>query len=107
MYDLRMQIFSHIQKLDIKYFDSHPVGRLMTRITTDIDVLNELFTAGVVSIFGDIFFIDWNRFRHALSQLETCIGMLFRNPSSFRCNTNFQNQSARFVSPGAYLLGQD
>ena len=57
MYDLRMQIFSHIQKLDIKYFDSHPVGRLMTRITTDIDVLNELFTAGVVSIFGDIFLL--------------------------------------------------
>ena len=57
MYDLRMEIFSHIQKLDIKYFDSHPVGRLMTRMTTDIDVLNELFTAGVVSIFGDIFLL--------------------------------------------------
>lgn len=55
MYDLRTEIFSHIQKLHIGYFDRHPVGRLITRVTTDVDVLNELFTAGVVSIFGDIF----------------------------------------------------
>ena len=55
MYDLRLQIFSHIQKLDQSYFDRNPVGRIITRITTDVDVLNELFTAGVVSIFGDIF----------------------------------------------------
>lgn len=55
MYDLRMQIFSHIQRLDTAYFDRNPVGRLITRITTDVDVLNELFTSGVVSIFGDLF----------------------------------------------------
>ncbi|MDA2930322.1 ABC transporter ATP-binding protein/permease [Acidobacteria bacterium AH-259-O06] len=55
MYDLRMQIFAHIQKLDMAYFDRNPIGRLITRMTTDVDVLNELFTAGVVSIFGDIF----------------------------------------------------
>ncbi len=57
MYDLRMAIFSHIQKLDIAYFDKNPVGRVITRITTDVDVLNELFTAGVVSIFGDVFLL--------------------------------------------------
>ena len=55
MFDLRMEIFSHVQRLHMKYFDKNPVGRLITRMTTDVDVLNELFTAGVVSIFGDIF----------------------------------------------------
>jgi len=55
MYDLRMEIFAHIQKLHMAFFDRNPVGRLITRMTTDVDVLNELFTAGVVSIFGDIF----------------------------------------------------
>ena len=55
MYDLRKQIFGHLQKLDIQFFDRHPVGRLMTRVTTDVDALNDMFTAGFVSIFGDIF----------------------------------------------------
>jgi len=55
MYDLRMEIFTHVQKLHMGFFDRNPVGRLITRITNDVDVLNELFTAGVVSIFGDIF----------------------------------------------------
>lgn len=55
MYDLRKEIFGHLQKLDIQYFDRNPVGRLMTRVTTDVDALNEMFTAGFVAIFGDIF----------------------------------------------------
>jgi ATP-binding cassette, subfamily B, multidrug efflux pump len=55
MYDLRKQIFGHLQKLDIQFFDRNPVGRLITRVTTDVDALNELFTAGFVAIFGDIF----------------------------------------------------
>jgi ATP-binding cassette subfamily B protein len=55
MFDLRMQIFSHLQRLDLKFYDRNPVGRLMTRVTTDVDALNELFTAGVVSVFGDVF----------------------------------------------------
>lgn len=55
MYDLREQIFGHLQRLDIAFFDRHPVGRLMTRLTTDVDALNELFTAGVVAVFQDIF----------------------------------------------------
>ncbi|HXG58708.1 MAG TPA: ABC transporter ATP-binding protein [Thermoanaerobaculia bacterium] len=54
MYDLRKQIFGHLQKLDIQFFDRNPVGRLMTRVTTDVDALNEMFTAGFVAIFGDI-----------------------------------------------------
>ena len=55
MYDLRKQIFTHLQRLDIQFFDRNPVGRLMTRVTTDVDALNDLFTAGFVAIFGDIF----------------------------------------------------
>ena len=57
MNDLRIQIFRHVQTLHVGYFDRNPVGRLITRVTNDVDVLNELFTAGVVSIFGDIFLL--------------------------------------------------
>jgi ATP-binding cassette subfamily B protein len=55
MYDLRMQIFGHLQRLSISYFDRNPVGRLMTRVTSDVETLNELFSSGVVTIFGDAF----------------------------------------------------
>jgi ATP-binding cassette subfamily B protein len=55
MFDLRSQIFRHLQKLHIAFYDRNPVGRLVTRVTTDVDALNEMFTAGVVSIFEDIF----------------------------------------------------
>jgi ATP-binding cassette subfamily B protein len=55
MFDLRAQIFRHLQRLHIAFFDHNPVGRLVTRVTSDVDALNEMFTAGVVSIFEDIF----------------------------------------------------
>jgi ATP-binding cassette subfamily B multidrug efflux pump len=55
MYDLRLQIYRHLQRIDLQFYDRNPVGRLMTRVTTDVDVLNDMFTSGVVSIFGDIF----------------------------------------------------
>jgi ATP-binding cassette subfamily B multidrug efflux pump len=55
MFDLRAQIFRHLQGLHIAFFDRNPVGRLVTRVTSDVDALNEMFTAGVVSIFEDIF----------------------------------------------------
>jgi ATP-binding cassette subfamily B protein len=55
MFDLRMQVFSHLQRLDLRFYDRNPVGRLMTRVTTDVDVLNELFTSGVVAGLGDVF----------------------------------------------------
>ena len=57
MFDLRMQVYGHLQKLDVRFFDRNPVGRLMTRVTTDVDVLNELFASGVVAIFGDVFML--------------------------------------------------
>ncbi len=55
MFDLRMAIYGHLQRLDLKYYDRNPVGRLMTRVTSDVDVLNDLFTSGVVTVFGDVF----------------------------------------------------
>ena len=55
MYDLRMEIFGQLQRLSVTYFDRNPVGRLMTRVTSDVETLNELFSSGVVTIFGDVF----------------------------------------------------
>lgn len=55
MYDLREEIFTKLQGLDLAYYDRTPVGRLMTRITSDVETLNELFSSGVVAIFGDLF----------------------------------------------------
>ena len=55
MFDMRMQIFRHLQNLSPSFYDRNPVGRLLTRVTTDVDVLNELFSSGLVSVFGDVF----------------------------------------------------
>ncbi|MBZ5559376.1 MAG: ABC transporter ATP-binding protein/permease [Acidobacteriia bacterium] len=57
MFDLRMAIYGHLQRLDLRYYDRNPVGRLMTRVTSDVDVLNDLFTSGVVTVFGDVFLL--------------------------------------------------
>lgn len=55
MLDLRQEIFDHLQRLDLRFYDRNPVGRLMTRLTSDVETLNELFSSGVVSVFGDVF----------------------------------------------------
>jgi len=55
MFDIRMQVYGHLQRVSMSYFDRHPVGRTMTRVTSDVDVLNELFSSGVVAVFGDVF----------------------------------------------------
>jgi ATP-binding cassette subfamily B protein len=55
MFDLRSQIFRHLQRMHVGFYDKNPVGRLVTRVTTDVDALNEMFTSGVVSIFEDVF----------------------------------------------------
>ncbi|MHB1222722.1 MAG: ABC transporter ATP-binding protein [Gemmatimonadaceae bacterium] len=55
MRDLRHDLFAHLQRLPIPFFDRNPVGRLMTRVTSDVEALNELFTAGVVAGLGDLF----------------------------------------------------
>ncbi|HYG63129.1 MAG TPA: ABC transporter transmembrane domain-containing protein, partial [Thermoanaerobaculia bacterium] len=69
MRDLRQEIFGHLQRLPISFYDRNPIGRLVTRVTTDVDALNEMFSSGIVAIFGDIlmlsgivgvlFWLDW------------------------------------------------
>jgi ATP-binding cassette subfamily B protein len=73
MFDLRSQLYRHIQRMDIAFFDKNPVGRLVTRVTTDVDALNEMFTSGVVSIVEDVFVLAailgimlWTNWRLAL-----------------------------------------
>ncbi len=58
MFDLRKQLMSHLQTLDLVYFDKNPVGRIVTRVTTDVDVLNDLFASGLVTIVGDLFMLS-------------------------------------------------
>src|SRR6516165_8186026 len=91
MFDLRSQIFRHLQQMHVGFYDKNPVGRLVTRVTTDVDALNEMFTAGVVSIFEDIFilggiviFMLWMQWRLALIAFAVLpviawATMLFRN----------------------------
>ncbi|MGC8548664.1 MAG: ABC transporter ATP-binding protein [Acidobacteriaceae bacterium] len=55
MFDMRSQIFRHLQQMDVGFYDRHPVGRLVTRLTNDVDAINEMFTSGVFAIFEDIF----------------------------------------------------
>jgi len=73
MFDLRSQIFRHLQRMHVSFYDKNPVGRLVTRVTTDVDALNEMFTSGVVSIFEDVFvlagimgFMLWMNWKLAL-----------------------------------------
>ena len=54
MYDMRMSLFSHLQRLDVRFFDNNPVGRLMTRVMGDVEILKELFTSGVITVFGNL-----------------------------------------------------
>ena len=59
MFDLRRELVAHLQKLDVAFFDRNPVGRLVTRVTTDVDTLNELFTSGLVNIIGDLLMLSF------------------------------------------------
>ena len=59
MFDLRSQIFRHIQQMHVGFFDRNPVGRLVTRLTSDVDALNDMFTSGVLAIFEDVFVLGF------------------------------------------------
>jgi len=59
IYDIRIELFSHIQKLALKYFDKTPIGRTVTRVTNDVEALNEMFSSGIVQVFSDVFIIIW------------------------------------------------
>jgi ATP-binding cassette subfamily B protein len=111
MYDLRKQIFGHLQKLDIQFFDRNPVGRLMTRVTTDVDALNEMFTAGFVSMFGDIFvllgivaMLFWMNWRMALV-LFSIIPLIVLVSAWFRrgARITYRATRARIAAINAFL----
>jgi ATP-binding cassette subfamily B multidrug efflux pump len=111
MYDLRKQIFGHLQKLDIQFFDRNPVGRLMTRVTTDVDALNDMFTAGFVSIFGDIFVLAgivgvlfWMNWRMALV-LFSIIPLIILASAWFRrgARATYRKTRARIAAINAFL----
>jgi ATP-binding cassette, subfamily B, multidrug efflux pump len=92
MYDLRSELYSKLQHQDVAYFDRNPVGRVMTRLTSDVDSLNELFTSGVIDLFGDIIMIfaivgimAWMDWRLTLITLVT-VPMLFTATMWFRKN---------------------
>jgi ATP-binding cassette subfamily B protein len=57
IYDLRMELFRHLQKLSMRFYDRNPIGRLITRVTNDVEVLNEMFSSGIVMVFSDVFMI--------------------------------------------------
>ena len=57
MYDLRRDIFAHVQKMPLAFYDRNPIGRLMTRVTSDVNALNELFSQGVMTLAGDVFLL--------------------------------------------------
>jgi ATP-binding cassette, subfamily B, multidrug efflux pump len=83
MYDMRSGIFGHLQRLPMTYFDRNPVGRLVTRVTTDVDALNDLFAAGVVTMINDLFLLlvmavvlFWIDVRLALATLAVLPGIL-------------------------------
>ncbi|MCW8850951.1 MAG: ABC transporter ATP-binding protein, partial [Melioribacteraceae bacterium] len=59
IYDLRVKIFAHIQKLSLKYFDKTPIGKIVTRVTNDVEALNEMFSSGIIMVFSDVFIIIW------------------------------------------------
>ena len=59
IYDLRVKLFSHIEQLSLKYFDKTPIGQTVTRVTNDVEALNELFSSGIVMVFSDVFTIVW------------------------------------------------
>jgi ATP-binding cassette, subfamily B, multidrug efflux pump len=111
MYDLRMEIFDRLQRLSIPYFDRHPVGRLMTRVTSDVETLNELFSSGVVTVFGDLFTLlaimalmlatDWRLALVAFSVMPVLwlVVTLFRR----RVREAFRDIRARVARLNAYL----
>ena len=88
MYDMRKQLFAHLQRLQMSFFDRNPVGRLVTRVTTDVDVLNDLFASGVVAIIGDVFSLISHCGGDAEDGLETRAPHLLgasHHRSGYRC----------------------
>jgi ATP-binding cassette subfamily B multidrug efflux pump len=111
MYDLRRQIFGHLQRLPLAFYDHNPIGRLVTRVTTDVDALNELFTAGIVSIFGDVlllagivgvlFWLDWRLALVAFSIVPLLL--LLTTWFKVRVRASFREVRVRIARINAFL----
>lgn len=111
MYDLRTEIFTKLQRLDLHFYDRNPVGRLMTRITSDVETLNELFSSGVVAAFGDLFtlsfilsamlYMDWRLALITFSVLPFVVltAVLFRA----KLRTAYRDIRVRLARINAYL----
>jgi ATP-binding cassette subfamily B protein len=111
MYDLRTEIFGKLQRLDLRFYDKNPVGRLMTRITSDVETLNELFSSGVVAVFGDFFtlgfilsamlYMDWRLALITFSVLPFVVltAFLFR----MKLRNAYRDIRVRLARINAYL----
>ncbi len=109
MFDLRMEIFSHLQRLPMSFYDRSPVGRLVTRVTTDVDVIYELFASGVVTmladfltlvfIIGTMFALDWRLTLAALAVIPLIVGVTAMFRRSYRdANRRIRTAIARINS---------
>ena len=111
MYDLRTEIFKKLQRLDLTFYDRNPVGRLMTRITSDVETLNELFSSGVVAVFGDLFtlgfilsamlYLDWKLALITFSVLPFVVLTAFLFRAKLR--TAYRDIRVRLARINAYL----
>ncbi|MFM9904050.1 MAG: ABC transporter ATP-binding protein [Pyrinomonadaceae bacterium] len=111
MFDLRTELFTKLQRQEVAYYDQYPVGRTMTRLTSDVDALNELFTSGVIDVLGDLvvifaiigimFWLDW---KLALVSLVT-VPLLFTATNWFRkhARTGFDKVRTRNAKLNAFL----
>ena len=93
----------HLQRLDLRYYDRNPVGRLMTRVTSDVDALNDLFTSGVVTIFGDVFTLLGIMGDDALDELAAGAGRVLRAAADRPGHAVVPAQRARVLPHGARL----
>jgi ABC-type multidrug transport system fused ATPase/permease subunit len=111
MFDLRTELFTKLQRQEVAYYDHYPVGRTMTRLTSDVDALNELFTSGVIDVLGDLvvifaiigimFWLDW---KLALVSLVT-VPLLFTATNWFRkhARNGFDRVRTRNARLNAFL----
>jgi len=111
MMDLRMAIFRQLQRLPLAFFDRNPVGRLMTRVTNDVDVLNELVTSGVVALFADVFalvgilFAMWRLNAELLGVAFSVVPIIFLVTLTFRIKVrrSFRDVRTRLARLNAFL----
>ena len=95
MYDMRMSLFSHLQRLDVRFFDNNPVGRLMTRVMGDVEVLKELFTSGVITVFGNLLSICGYMIAMLLMNWKLALVSFAVLPIIFAVTTIYQVYSRR------------